>query len=110
MYPFWVYWSTPKVGVLLFYFAAYTMIEEASTVVTMKVRVSPDFREKISVTAKANNRSMNAEIVSRLEQSFESHQFEETVEKIPTEVLMIELASRMKGYSLTVSEIDKLSK
>lgn len=48
------------------------MSEDQNTVVTLKVRVSPEFREKIVATAKENNRSMNQEIVARLEQSFNS--------------------------------------
>ena len=47
------------------------MTEDQSAVVTLKVRVTPEFREKIVSTAKANNRSMNQEIVARLEQSFD---------------------------------------
>lgn len=46
------------------------MIEDDNKVVTLKVRVTPEFREKIVNTAKENSRSMNAEIVHRLEQSF----------------------------------------
>ncbi|WP_336930830.1 Arc family DNA-binding protein [Acinetobacter tandoii] len=46
------------------------MSDEQSSVVTLKVRVSPEFREKIVNTAKQNNRSMNQEIVARLEDSF----------------------------------------
>lgn len=46
------------------------MSEDQSSVVTLKVRVTPEFREKIIETAKSNNRSMNQEIVARLEQSF----------------------------------------
>lgn len=48
------------------------MSEDQNTVVTLKVRVSPEFREKIVATAKENNRSMNQEIVARLEQSFDA--------------------------------------
>lgn len=48
------------------------MSEDQISVVTLKVRVSPEFREKIVETAKANNRSMNQEIVARLEKSFEN--------------------------------------
>ena len=47
------------------------MSEDQNSVVTLKVRVTAEFREKIATTAKENNRSMNAEIVARLEQSFE---------------------------------------
>ena len=46
------------------------MSEDQSGVVTLKVRVTPEFRQKIVETAKANNRSMNQEIVSRLEHTF----------------------------------------
>ena len=49
------------------------MSEDQNSVVTLKVRVSPEFREKIVNTAKANNRSMNQEIVARLEKSFENN-------------------------------------
>lgn len=34
------------------------------------LRLPPGMREKIGVAARANNRTMNAEVVSRLEQSF----------------------------------------
>ncbi len=46
-------------------------MSDDNKVVTLKVRVSPEFRELITDTAKANNRSMNAEIVDRLEKSFD---------------------------------------
>lgn len=61
----------PHYGVIIdFIYWQCFMSEDNTTVVTLKVRVTPDFREKIVETAKANNRSMNAEIVHRLEQSF----------------------------------------
>lgn len=69
------------------------MSEDQSSVVTLKVRVTPEFREKITETAKLNNRSMNQEIVSRLEQSFNEveHSFKviskETTLKVPQEVI-----------------------
>ena len=47
------------------------MSEDQNNIVTLKVRVTAEFREKIATTAKENNRSMNAEIVARLEQSFD---------------------------------------
>ena len=46
------------------------MNEDQNSVVTLKVRVTHEFREKIINAAKENSRSMNAEIVYRLEQSF----------------------------------------
>ena|SRR5271157_5957062 len=36
----------------------------------MKVRLSADLREKIESAARSNNRTMNSEIVARLERSF----------------------------------------
>lgn len=36
----------------------------------MKIRLSPELKAKIDETAKANNRTLNAEIVTRLEESF----------------------------------------
>lgn len=50
------------------------MSEDQNNIVTLKVRVTSEFREKIATTAKENNRSMNAEIIARLEQSFEQNQ------------------------------------
>lgn len=62
--------QSPKWGYDLFYFRSMFMSDDQASVVTLKVRVTPEFREKIVKTAKENNRSMNQEIVSRLEQSF----------------------------------------
>lgn len=59
-------------GLLLIFLLVFLMSEDNNTVVTLKVRVTPEFREKIVETAKRNNRSMNAEIVHRLEDSFKS--------------------------------------
>lgn len=54
------------------------MSEDQNNIVTLKVRVTAEFREKIATTAKENNRSMNAEIVARLEQSFNKGNAHET--------------------------------
>ncbi|WP_252099631.1 hypothetical protein [Acinetobacter baumannii] len=45
-----------------------------------------------------------------LKKSFENQNYEKTVELIPTETLMMELASRMKGYTITVSEKSDIKK
>lgn len=63
------------------------MNEDDNKVVTMKVRVTPEFREKLVTTAKGNNRSMNAEIVDRLEKSFELKQSHETEMHLMTKVV-----------------------
>ncbi|EMP6837622.1 Arc family DNA-binding protein, partial [Acinetobacter baumannii] len=75
-----------------------------SSDVEYKMRMTQELKEKILESAKLNSRSMNADIVARLEKSFENQNYEKTVELIPTETLMMELASRMKGYTITVSE------
>lgn len=63
------------------------MSEDQNNIVTLKVRVTAEFREKIATTAKENNRSMNAEIVARLEESFKHDagsvaDYEKTVQKM----------------------------
>lgn len=63
------------------------MSEDQSSVVTLKVRVTPEFREKIVATAKENNRSMNQEIVSRLEKSFDEPYIDTVSDAVITELL-----------------------
>lgn len=40
-----------------------------------KMRLPPELKERIAESAKAHNRSMNADIVARLEKSFEEEKF-----------------------------------
>ena len=40
--------------------------------VTVRLRVPPELRDKIADSANAHNRSMNADMVARLEKSFEN--------------------------------------
>jgi hypothetical protein len=89
-YPLWGYYS--------FYFDSYSMSEDQNNIVTLKVRVNSEFREKIVATAKENNRSMNAEIVARLEKSFED-------EKPPTQYVDIS-----KALGMIFEEIQDLKK
>lgn len=49
------------------------MSDDQNSVVTLKVRVTPEFREKIVETFKENNGSINAEIFHRLKESFEQN-------------------------------------
>lgn len=69
------------------------MSEDSGTVVTLKVRVTPEFREKIVETAKANSRSMNAEIVHRLEKTFLADEAINELNSLPTP----------KGFSISPS-------
>ena len=74
----------------------------------MNLRVPMELKERIEKAALENGRTITAEAVYRLEESFSQNL--SAVEKIPTEVLMMELASRMKGYSLTVEEVARIKK
>ncbi|WP_180086161.1 Arc family DNA-binding protein [Acinetobacter sp. YH12103] len=74
----------------------------------LKIRLPLELKEKITESAAEYGRSINSEVVIRLEESFSQNL--SAVEKIPTEVLMMELASRMKGYSLTVEEVARIKK
>lgn len=69
------------------------MSDDQSGVVTLKVRVAPEFREKIVATAKENNRSMNQEIVLRLEQSFaENQQKESTIADLTDQIKHLKMS------------------
>lgn len=52
----------------------------------MRLRMPPELRDQIEEAAKSNNRSMNAEIVSRLEQSFSPSQVDVAVNKAANQV------------------------
>jgi hypothetical protein len=58
----------------------------------INLRVPADLKKKIELIAVENSRSINAEVVQRLEQSFEQ-KFED-IDSVPTEELMKELAKR----------------
>ena len=59
-----------------------------------KMRLSPELKEQISVAAKAAGRSMNAEIVQRLDESFQKT---ERVVKIPSDVPLDQSQARLLG-------------
>lgn len=73
-----------------------------SEVVTLKVRVTPSFREQIQQAAKENNRSMNAEIVLRLEQSFNAKHHQDNG--------LNAIASRLDSLELQLADIAKPNK
>ncbi|RGD89558.1 Arc family DNA-binding protein [Acinetobacter sp. SWAC57] len=92
------------------------MSDEQSSVVTLKVRVSPEFREKIVNTAKQNNRSMNQEIVARLEESFNEVKkifkitSTETTVRVSEEVFerMIKVLRDNDEHSITLNDSKKV--
>lgn len=68
----------------------------------INLRVPADLKKKIELIAVENSRSINAEVVQRLEQSFEHKGFE-SLESVPTEDLMKELAKRLDGFSVIMN-------
>lgn len=61
----------------------------------INLRVPADLKKKIELIAVENSRSINAEVVQRLEQSFEHKGFE-SLESVPTEELITELTKRFE--------------
>lgn len=64
----------------------------------MNLRVPMELKENIEKSALDNGRTITAEAVFRLEQSFE-HKLD-SLESVPTEELMKELAKRLDGFSV----------
>lgn len=79
------------------------MSEDQNNIVTLKVRVTAEFREKIAATAKENNRSMNAEIVGRLEKSFDDA--EDFAAKAELEAKVSYLEGVIKGYDSAIKKL-----
>ncbi len=59
-------------------------------------------KEKVAQSAKEHNRSMNADIVARLEQSFEVKKVNKS--DFTTEELMEELSSRLEKFKITIEK------
>jgi hypothetical protein len=59
-------------------------------------------KEKVAQSAKEHNRSMNADIVARLEQSFEAKKVNKS--DLTTEELMEELSSRLEKFKITIEK------
>ena len=70
-----------------------------------KLRMTPEIKDAIEAAAKANNRSMNAEILSRLERSFKESDLSKTLTELETiieafkTVFDVELTLMKKRYS-----------
>jgi Arc-like DNA binding domain len=74
----------------------------------MKVRLSADLRQKIETAARGNNRTMNAEISARLEQSFRVER--RVVRPVQTSVLEQRVAKLERSIVSVVADIaEKLS-
>ena len=86
------------------------MSDDQNGVVTLKVRVTPEFREKIVETAKNNNRSMNAEIVHRLEQSFNDESLFLSTESIsPSENLNVQPTHNVANNPIERQKLARLA-
>lgn len=74
------------------------------------LRLPDDLKQKIADSAKELNRSMNADIVARLEQSFR-HEVED-LESVPLEKLLAVVMQRLGENSirLTSEEIERIKK
>jgi len=66
------------------------------------LRVPIELKQQVENAAKESGRSINAEAVFRLEQSFEQ-KFGD-LESMPTEELMKELAQRLDGFSVVANK------
>jgi hypothetical protein len=83
----------------------------------MKVRLSADLRQKIENAAHRNNRTMNSEIVARLEQSFReesvtvsplpSTDHEGRLAKVEQVVISLLFDERHDGLESRVSALEK---
>lgn len=79
--------------------------DSPNQIITVKLRVSPELKEKIAISAKAYNRSMNADMVARLEHSFE-HESEYSPLRMSDEELVEKLQRIDKLFSKI--DVDKL--
>jgi hypothetical protein len=83
----------------------------------MKVRLSAELRQKIEVAARRNNRTMNSEIVARLEQSFReeavtagplpSTDHEERLAKVEQVIISMLTDYRLDTLTSRVSALEK---
>ncbi len=64
----------------------------------INIRVPEQLKKDIEIASVQNSRSLNAEVVFRLTESFDLKK--DSLENIPTEKLMKELASRLDGFSV----------
>ncbi|MEQ1086519.1 Arc family DNA-binding protein [Acinetobacter seifertii] len=73
-----------------------------------KLRMPPELKEKLFESAKDMNRSLNAEIVARLEKSFEEdiEKYEDALKNAKLEFLLKELTLRMGVFKITVSSTE----
>ncbi|ENV79517.1 MULTISPECIES: Arc family DNA-binding protein [Acinetobacter] len=73
----------------------------------VRLRVPPELKNKIEESAEKNNRSQSAEMVARLEQSFEaqiSHEFEMHM----MEIMLKEQQEKLNNLTQAIDNVTKL--
>jgi molybdopterin-guanine dinucleotide biosynthesis protein A len=78
------------------------MTKEDNRIHPYPIRLTKELREQLEATAKANGRSLNAEMILRLEASFTDESInnadlEAVIRRIATEILREELTKAGKG-------------
>ena len=61
--------------------------------VTVRLRVPPELRDKIAASSEQYNRSMNADMVARLEKSFEMDSDQDQTQLMQTAMIQIIMAA-----------------
>lgn len=74
--------------------------------VTVRLRVPPELRDKIAASSEQYNRSMNADMVARLEQSFEQPP---SAELSPTQLEQITKAAGASYMAVIARHLESLS-
>lgn len=69
------------------------------------LRWSDELKEKIALSAKENTRSINQEVIARLEASYKNES--QSIRDIPTEELMEELSFRFGGLQVSIEALKK---
>ena len=76
----------------------------------MKIRLTDDLKKSIERAAHESGRSMNAEIVARLQKSFESPGDETAVDKLAVAVITLKLVQRLVDDADLQSNISDMLK
>ncbi|GAB02382.1 MULTISPECIES: Arc family DNA-binding protein [Acinetobacter] len=70
--------------------------------VAYNLRLPQELKDKIAESAKELNRSMNADIVARLEESFEQKSFNK-LDEVPLEELLAVVMKKLEKNSLSLT-------
>lgn len=73
------------------------MNDEQQSVLTLKLRVTPELKQRIVESAAKYNRSMNADMVARLQESFDS----ETTNSVSADAIVNALIDRFGDMGLS---------